>query len=310
MIDRCFTHCPGVGPETDRMLRLRGFHNWEQCIRNRNILPLGESRKSSFIMSLEESMSAMHDNDIGFFVKKFPVREHWRILATWFEDATFFDIETTGLSRYYSECSVITAYSQGEMHLFLYDENLDGFLDLVSGSRLLVSFNGTCFDLPFLEKTFSIPEIDCPHVDLRWVAYHCGMRGGLKTIERKMNYTRPEEIADITGFEAVDLFYRWQGGETRAMELLAGYCMADTVSTMLIAEKIMKKMGVLLEDSDPLELFTRAARIASCADRHNEPARIAVADPGMPGHIVKSQAERRRKIMAMRNGASAELKGL
>lgn len=247
MIDGCFRHIRGVGPGTEAVLRERGFLTWDECMKRNADLPMGGGRRRAFLEALSESRDLLDNDDIGALVALFPVSEQWRLLAAYLRRATFLDCETTGLSRNSSHVSVIAAYHGGMVRTFLYGENLEDFLELADEAELLVTFNGSSFDLPFLEKTFNIPAIGCPHIDLRWVAWHAGYRGGLKSIERQFDIRRPPVVEGIDGFEAVDLFYRWQNGDANARRLLADYCAADAVSTCLVAERLLKKAGCKID---------------------------------------------------------------
>ncbi len=237
MIDRVFTHCPGIGPRGEERLRGAGIECWGDFLGAEKV-PLSRKVRENAREVIEASVAALERGDIAYFVERYPAREHWRILREHLHRASFFDIETTGLSWYESHATVITAFHRGSLHTFVHGRNLDGFLDLAAEADLLVSFNGSCFDLPFIERTFCIPSIGVPHVDLRWVAYHAGHRGGLKAIESRFGIRRPPEIAGVDGFEAVELFYRWQGGDDGSLRKLVRYCCADVVSLYLIAGEI------------------------------------------------------------------------
>jgi len=237
MLDRVFSHCPGIGPRTEARLAEMGVCTWDDFISSGK-LPLGREKRDRAEDIISRSIEARRKGDIGFFVKHFPGREHWRVLREYLPRATFFDIETTGLSWYESHATVITAYHRGDVRAFIHGRDLDSFLDLASEAELLVSFNGSCFDLPFIERTFSIPSLGRPHIDLRWVAYHAGYRGGLKAIEAELGVRRPPEIEGIDGFEAVNLYYRWQAGDDGALRMLVRYCSADAVSLYIVAHAL------------------------------------------------------------------------
>ncbi|PKL39645.1 MAG: hypothetical protein CVV44_05335 [Spirochaetae bacterium HGW-Spirochaetae-1] len=255
MISECLLHCPGIGPRTETRFRELGLSNWDDCLEETGRIPMKGARLRRVIDTLERSREALATGDIAYFVNAYPAREHWRILAQYFDRATWFDIETTGLSWHYNHASVIAAWHRGKMYSFVHGENLDDFLMLVDDSELLVTFNGNCFDIPFIEKTFNIPEISCPHVDLRWVAYHEGYRGGLKSIEKEINIRRPGEIKDVDGFEAVDLYYRWQAGDRSARDKLVAYCRADALSVYMVAARILARRGVKFDIPGDAELF-------------------------------------------------------
>lgn len=246
MINQTFLHCTGIGPKTEQRLRLLGIGTWEECLQQPDLIPFKGRRQQIFFAQLQESLHALRSRNIQYLVSRLPSREHWRILAEYFPHATFFDIETTGLSSYDSIITVIVALRNNRLHTFLYRENLDDFLDLVEESELLVSFNGNSFDIPFIESAFNIPEIGCPFIDLRWICYHNGFRGGLKLIEKELHIKRPPDIRSIDGYEAVRLFYDWQEGNLRARNKLVRYCRADVVSTYLVAHDILHRSGIPL----------------------------------------------------------------
>ena len=256
MIDQTFIHCPGIGPKTEERLKSLGLHCWSDCLQTPDSLPFGGQKRDKFLEQLEASRIALKENNIKYLVKHLPSREHWRILATYFDQATFFDIETTGLSSYDSIITVIVAYQKGQLHTFLFQENLDDFLELVEMSNLLVAFNGNSFDIPFVENAFNIPDIGCPFIDLRWICYHLGYRGGLKSIERELCIKRPQEVASIDGFEAISLFLDWQKGDQQAKDKLVKYCKADVLSTYLVAQQIIFDLGIQVEFLDQHKLFS------------------------------------------------------
>ncbi len=239
MIDRLFQHCRGVGPGTEARLSSLGFHTWDDCLNNPGELPFRQRKLELFLKTLAESRDALLLDDIGRLIKLFPVREHWRILFHYFHKATFFDMETSGLSLYYNHPTVIVALHRGELMTFRYGENLEDFIELLDETELVVTFNGSSFDVPFLERAFHVPLDDIPHIDLRWVAYHRGHTGGLKSIEAEFGLARVPEICGIDGYEAVMLFDRWQEGDSTAGENLVRYCRADVIATCITAGLIL-----------------------------------------------------------------------
>lgn len=255
MINRCFLHCPGVGPITEKRLKEEDFFNWDECLKRPGDLPFKGIKRKKFLSALKKSRSALLKNDIYYFVNHFPIKEHWRILGEYFSEASFFDIETTGLRWYDNLPSVIAALHKGRFYTFVDGENIDDFLDFVSETSFLVSFNGNSFDIPFLEQTFHIPSISCPHIDLRWIAYHQGYTGGLKRIEKEFGIKRPDHLTDIDGYTAVDLYYRWQSGDKSSRKLLIEYCKADVLSTFYIASKILRSYGFDISDMDHNKIF-------------------------------------------------------
>jgi uncharacterized protein len=204
---------------------------------------------------LERSIQALIEEDIGFFVQHLPVREHWRILARWFHQATFFDIETSGLSSYHHDVSVICAFRSGCLYRFKRGPDLDGFLQLIDRSTFLVAFNGGSFDVPFLERSFNLPELGRPCIDLRWMLYHQGYTGGLKAIERRLGLQRPADLADINGIDAVWLDRRWQAGDQQAGALLVRYCAADVLACYLVSGLMLGATGTKVLPANAASVF-------------------------------------------------------
>lgn len=255
VIDETFLHISGIGPKTEAKLKQLGIINWGECLKKKELLPFTESKKSVFISKVEESIFELDKNNIRFFVNNFPKKEHWRILGKYFYKTTFFDIETTGISKYEHDVTVIVAYKEGKIYSFISNENLDDFLELADSSELLASFNGNAFDIPFLEQTFHIPSFNAPHIDLRWVFYHAGFKGGLKSIEKGLNIERPEDLKDVDGYEAVILYYKWQSGDITAKDKLMNYCKADVIASCMASGKILKKLGYDVDESDLFNLI-------------------------------------------------------
>lgn len=257
MINQTFLHCFGIGPKTEEKLQSLGFNTWEDCLKNPEMLPFSPNKKDRFLNCISQSINDLNDGNLNHIISQLPQKEHWRILESFYQDATYFDIETTGLSSYDNYTTVISAYRNGELKTFVYGENLDDFLDLVDNSTLLVTFNGNCFDIPFLENSFNIPQINCPYIDLRWICYHQGYSGGLKSIERQLGVPRPKGIAEIDGFEAVRLFHKWQKGDLNSRKKLIKYCQVDSLTVFLISELILQDMGFEIETTPASDLYQK-----------------------------------------------------
>ena len=108
----------------------------------------------------------------------------WRLYPEFADRALFLDIETTGLSPDYNEVTVIGALGGGQLALFVKGINLDQFPAYVDQFPLLVTFNGSQFDVPFLRAHFPGARLDQAHIDLRFALASLGYRGGLKVMER------------------------------------------------------------------------------------------------------------------------------
>lgn len=190
------------------------------------------------------AQEAYERNDWITLCRLLHAKDHWRVLAECFERAAWFDIETDGSSSA-ARITCICGYRDGQVATFVQGENLQGFVDWLQDVELLVSFNGNSFDVPRVLRGFALPSLPCAHVDLRWVAYHAGCRGGLKVIERELGVDRPQDLQGVDGAEAVYLWEDWSiTGRREARDKLLRYCAADVVGLKAVG-------GALLRTIDP-----------------------------------------------------------
>ena len=108
---------------------------------------------------------------------------------------------------------MIGALGDGKLALFLKGINLDEFPAYVARFPLLVSYNGSQFDVPFLRAHFPRARLDQAHIDLRFVLASLGYKGGLKAVEGRLGLRRDPSIQGVDGFEAVRLWHRYRRGD-------------------------------------------------------------------------------------------------
>jgi hypothetical protein len=78
----------------------------------------------------------------------------------------------------------------------------------IDESKVIVTYNGKSFDIPFVESFFNI-RLNHAQIDLRYVPYSLGFRGGLKGCEKQLGMDRGD-LSDIDGFFAVLLWQEYQ----------------------------------------------------------------------------------------------------
>ena len=211
-------------------LQQAGFNSWNDVIERSHALPFSQRLREGLVRWSLQALDRLQKQDIAYFIRAFRPVDHWRILQHFWEKCTFFDIETTSLNYLEARISTLACWHKGELLQFTRGENLDDFLDLLEECELLVSFNGGSFDVPFVLNTWHLPELPCPHLDVRWVCYHQGYRGGQKAIEQQLGLLRPRELADVRGEDAVWLWERWsQYGCAESLHLLKEYCARDVL---------------------------------------------------------------------------------
>ena len=236
MITEALLHCAGVGPAKLAKLHASGIRSWSDVLERPEQIPAG--LRPSLVDSCQKAFTALHQNDIRFFVQQLAAQDKWRILSQYCHEATYFDIETTGL-EYDATISVIVCWHRGQLHSFVEHENLDDFLDLLDDVRLLVSFNGSSFDVPRVLDGFHIPDLPCPHLDVRWSCYHRGLTGSLKTITDRLGFRRPADLRLADGEMAVQLWNDWLRRRNQtARSLLLRYCGADVLLLKMLSHHL------------------------------------------------------------------------
>ncbi len=242
MIKEAIQHCPGVGPVRLSKLHQSGVRTWADVLDCWQRIP--DSLRGNLIDESRRCLEALKAGDIQYFVDRFAPQDKWRILAHYLDQASYFDIETAGLEND-SPITVIVCWHKGQLLSFVEHENLDDFLHLLDDVTLLVSFNGSSFDVPRILDVFHIPELPCPHVDLRWLLFHRGIRGGLKDIAKRMAITRPADLCNVDGEIAVQLWSSWMiDNDQAARDQLIRYCGADVVLLVILAHRLVGRFDV------------------------------------------------------------------
>jgi uncharacterized protein YprB with RNaseH-like and TPR domain len=226
VLERTFIHIPGIGPKTEQHLWQQDILTWNHYLDTKKLL-LSPDRDTFVRRTLEASLE--NRNNIQFFRERLSPGELWRIFGAFKQRAVYLDIETSGLYRGVDEITVIGIYDGEQAKTYIQGINLDAFEMEISRYDLMITFNGSQFDLPFIRQQF--PDISLPpaHIDLRFFLRRLGYRGGLKAIERDFNLSRSSDIDGMDGFDAVLLWRAYLAGDRSALERLIRYNTADIV---------------------------------------------------------------------------------
>lgn len=228
MLKRTFIHLPGVGEHTEAHFWRQGFRTWEDFLAAEEVPGLGRERLAFLRSGIEESLA--HENDPGYFGPRLPVAERWRLFSRFRERAAYLDIETTGYTWPGLQVTVVGLYDGRSMRQFVHGENLEEFPQALENLDLIVTFNGSQFDLPVLRAYFPDLELPPVHLDLRFILSRLGFKGGLKKIEPRFGIHRPPEVDGMDGYEAVLLWDRHCRGDYTALPTLLTYNREDVVN--------------------------------------------------------------------------------
>lgn len=241
LLRETFIHIAGIGPKTERRLWQSGISNWDE------LRTTSFGLRSDVLSALEDSDQALIAEDVDYFFSALPPRERWRAFADFGSEFVAVDIETTGMSIY-DQITVVGIESAGEYRTFVAGSNLAEAAELIHDAPGLLSFNGSLFDLPFIQRTFPTIRLPRAHVDLRFLARRVGWRGSLKVVEQLSNLHRTQDLADISGYGATVLWSQFDGErDLNALEQLVLYNAADTCVLRPLAELVTERLRTRLE---------------------------------------------------------------
>ncbi len=234
MLNHTFIHLPYVGRKTEQKYWQKGIHTWQHLS---EYLEAG-GKKGDRYRKITEALENTLKNKTNpeYFQDLLPARERWRIYPDFMDSCVFLDIETTGTSTWENEITVIGTYNGREFKQFVNGINLEEFENEIYRYKLVVTFNGSTFDLPFIRYYFRHFEPRAAHIDLRYVMADLGYHGGLKSIEKELGLERPSMVQGFSGWEAVWLWERYRRGDNRSLELLLEYNRQDVVNLKKLLE--------------------------------------------------------------------------
>ena len=230
MLRATFLHLPGIGPATEADLWQSGFRDWRDLLDRPASLGVSATTRSRLAKELERSERALVDRDAGWFARRLPSREHWRLFPAFAPETAYLDIETTGLSPYAGIVTVVTVHGGGATRSFVAGDDLEELPAYLQRFQVLVTFNGSRFDVPFLLASFPQMIVPPAHIDLRFLLYRLGHAGGLKRIEQRLGLGDRAGVEGIDGLDAVRLWQEYRRGSRSALDRLVRYNRADTVN--------------------------------------------------------------------------------
>src|SRR5689334_16172502 len=242
MIESSFCFLPGVGAKTERWFWHQGLLSWTDFLARPSVDRIGPSRKAGYDAEVARALEQYAAGNSRYFGVALPPREQWRLFE-WLRPRTvYLDIETDSFGR----ITVVGLYGDGRMTSFVRGESLDGrrLGEALRQYDLLITFNGTAFDLPMLVRQYPDLPLDQPHVDVCLLGRRLGYHGGLKAIERQLGVDRMETLDEMSGNDAVRCWNRWRHGhDLEARAVLLQYNEADCVNLEPLAVEFYRLMA-------------------------------------------------------------------
>lgn len=153
-------------------------------------------------------------------------------------ETAYLDIETS-FSR---KITVIGIHRPGlgTTQLVRPETRPDRLLEALDGASRLVTFNGTCFDLPVIRGELGVDlKTAFDHFDLRYACARHGLKGGLKRIELLLGISRETEGVD--GWAAMRLWELWRQGDRGSLDVLLAYNREDIENLPLLEARLSKR---------------------------------------------------------------------
>jgi uncharacterized protein YprB with RNaseH-like and TPR domain len=240
MIDRTFQLIRGIGPGREKDLWRNGIRTWNDLSPNQ--INLSAKLDPALRAAINQARSALGTRDLATLMELLPARERWRLYPHFADEAAYLDIETEG-THATAEVTCIGVLWRGQVFAFVNGFNLEAFPAFAEQLQLLVTFNGSCFDVPVLERYFRHLKMPRAHIDARFVARSAGLTGGLKQLEDDLGLHRPLHLKGVSGFEAVLLWKAWRDTGSRAALLqLVEYNLYDAIQLKPVLERIFNRM--------------------------------------------------------------------
>jgi uncharacterized protein YprB with RNaseH-like and TPR domain len=227
MLKNTFCHIPGCSPTVEQSLWTSGIISWEDLLSAR-LSYMSRQKASTFTHHIKTSFQQLEHNNPNYFAEMLPSNQHWRMFPEFRHSVAYLDIETTGLN-YGDSITTIALYDGQSIFHYVQGDNLQDFVRDINRYSLVVTYNGKCFDVPFIERFFNI-KMNHAHIDLMYILRNLGYKGGLKGCERQLGVDR-KDLTGVDGFFAVLLWDDYQKTKNiKSLETLLAYNIQDVVS--------------------------------------------------------------------------------
>lgn len=228
MLVNSFIHIPGVGMRTEQGLWSSGIQSWHDFAES-STKRLSSKKRIQITSHLEQSFLQLEAGNAGYFSNALPADQLWRLFPEFRSSTAYLDIETTGMDGWYSHITTIALYDGQSTTVYVQGDNLERFKEDIQRYKVIVTYNGKCFDAPFIERDLRI-ELHHVHIDLRYILKRLGYSGGLKGCERQLGLHRGG-LEGVDGSFAVLLWDDFQRSRNpKALETLLAYNVQDAVN--------------------------------------------------------------------------------
>jgi len=227
MLVNTFIHIPGIGPTTEEKLWQSNILTWNDKS-DLSRAKLSQPKRDDIQVWSDQSYKHLENNNPNFFEDRLPSNQHFRFFPEFRHSCAYLDIETTGLTAS-AQITTIAIYDGNDIQYFVQGKNLSDFLKQIQKYKVLITYNGRSFDIPFIESYFNT-RLPQSQIDLRYILAHLGFKGGLKKCEKALGIDR-EDLDGVDGYFAVLLWDDYKRtGNSKALETLLAYNIEDVIN--------------------------------------------------------------------------------
>ena len=234
MIQNSFIQLPGIGKKKEIALWNNGIFSWNNYINNKKESGAKIDEDKS-LLNIKKCISNLAKYQANYFYNTLPSSEEWRLFREFKNHCLYLDIETNGGDSYSGFITTIATYDGNEIKYYVNGKNLDDFIIDVFDYKILITYNGKSFDIPFIENFFNV-ELNHAQIDLRYALASLGFKGGLKSCEQQLGLRR-DGLDGVDGYFAIHLWndYYYNANQ-KALESLLAYNIEDSINL----EKLMQ----------------------------------------------------------------------
>ncbi|MFH1439520.1 MAG: ribonuclease H-like domain-containing protein [Candidatus Woesearchaeota archaeon] len=246
MIRKSFIFLPRITEKGEQKIWGQGINSWQSFIDTKNVDGITRARKSFYDLKLEKAKKHLQLENSYYFYNNMPNVEAWRLYDCFKDDCCFLDIETVGYNGY---ITVIGLYDGKDTKIMVKDINLNMKVlkEELSKYKLLVTFNGSSFDLPCINRYYPNCIPDIAHIDLRHACRKVNLVGGLKSIEEQIGIFRPDHLKAVGGDQAIQLWRAYKAsGDKEYLDLLVQYNEEDIINLKPLMEHVYGKLKTMV----------------------------------------------------------------
>jgi len=245
LIQNSFIFLERVKRGTEEKIWKQGIYTWDSFLDSDKIKGLSPQRKLYYNRKIFEARKELYNFNSNYFKKILPQSEYYRLYDFFKEDCVFLDIETTGLDPKNNDITMIGLFNGIDTKTMIKGINFDYNIlkNELKNYKLIVTFNGSSFDIPFINKIYPGLLPDIPNFDVKSVTTRLNLKGGLKEIEKKLGIKRGKIVEKFYGGDALTLWRMYRAtGNDYYLKLLVEYNEEDIINLKKVAEYCVERL--------------------------------------------------------------------